>query len=125
MTKVFKLMIAVINRIHDFIVSGTNMLGLNLTDKQLHFWLLGVIGIIIFIAFDAVFKQLAKWSISTITFIYTFTILVVLVLAIEIEQKVTQAGNMEFGDVVAGLNGFITFSIIYVLIRTLLKKIRK
>ena len=125
MTKILKLLIAVINRTHDWIVNSAHVLGLGLTDKQLHFWLIGIMGIVIFAVFDAVFKRLAKWSVSAITFIFTFTILVVSVLAIEIEQKVTQAGSMEFEDVVAGLSGFIMFSILYVLIRVLLRELRK
>ena len=125
MTKFLRLLIAIINRIHDLIVDSAHGLGLRLTDKQLHFWLLGAIGIIIFIVCDALFKRLAKWSVSAITFIYTFTIMVVLVLAIEIGQKVTQAGNMEFEDVVAGLSGFIVFSLLYILIRILLKELKR
>lgn len=125
MTRILKLLIAIINRVHDEIVDSAHMLGLGLNDKQLHFWLLGIIGVIIFMVCDALFKRLAKWSISAITFIYTLTILIVSVLAIEIEQKVTQSGSMEFEDIVAGLSGFIVFSILYVLIRVLLKGLKK
>jgi hypothetical protein len=125
MTRFLKFLIAIINRAHDGIVDTVHMLGLGLTDKQLHFWLLGIIGVIIFIVCDVLFKRLAKWSVSAITFIYTMTILIVGVLAIEIEQKITQSGSMEFEDMVAGLSGFIVFSILYVLIRVLLKEIKK
>ncbi len=125
MTRLLKLLIAIINKVHDLIVDGVHTLGLGLTDKQLHFWLLGAIGIIVFIVFDAVFKRLARWSVSTITFIYTFTVLVVLVLAVEIEQKLTQSGNMEFEDIVAGLSGFLAFMLLYVLLRILYKELRK
>lgn len=125
MTRVLKLLIAMTNRIHDQIIDSTHLLGLGLTDKQLHFWLLGIIGIAIFLVCDIVFKRLAKWTVSAITFIYTFTVLVVLVLAIEIEQKVTKAGSMEFGDIVAGLSGFALFFLLYALIRVLIREIRK
>lgn len=125
MTRFLKFLIAIINKMHDLIVNGAHTLGLGLTDKQLHFWLLGAIGISIFIILDAVFKQLAKWSVSVITFIYTFTILVVLVLSVEIEQKLTQAGSMEFEDIVAGLSGFIAFSLLYALIKMLLREFKK
>lgn len=125
MTRVLKFLVVIINRIHDLIVKSAHGLGWGLTDKQLHFWLLGIIGIIVFIVSDAVFRRLARWSISAITFIYTFTILVVLVLVIEIEQKLTQAGNMEFEDVVAGLGGFLAFLLLYILFRLLYKELRK
>lgn len=125
MTRILKLLIAIINRIHDLIVDTSHEMGLGLTDKQLHFWLLGIIGVVVFAACDFVFRRLARWSISAISFVYTFTVLVVLVLAIEIEQKLTQAGHMEFEDVVAGLSGFVVISLLYVLIRVLVKELKK
>lgn len=125
MTRILKLLIAIINRAHDLIVDSVHILGLGLTDKQLHFWLLGIAGIIVFLVCDMVFKRLAKWSISAISFIYTFTVLVVTVLAIEIEQKITRAGSMEFDDIVAGLSGFVLFSLLYILVRVLIRELRK
>lgn len=125
MTKVLKLLVAVLNTMHDLILYATEALGLRLTDKQLHFWLLGSVGMLVFVVFDVIFKKLAKWSISAITFVYTFTVLVVLVLAIEIEQKVTQTGNMEFEDIIAGLGGFLAIFLVYLLIKTLIIEFRK
>lgn len=125
MTRILKLFIAIINSAHDRIVDTAHVLGLGLTDKQLHFWLMGIAGIAVFTACDIIFRRLAKWSVSAISFIYTFTILVVLVLAIEIEQKVTNSGSMEFEDVVAGLSGFVIFSILFLLVRVLWKELKK
>jgi glycopeptide antibiotics resistance protein len=125
MTKVLKLGVSIINKIHDLIVDGVDMLGLKLTDKQLHFWMLGLIGVVIFAIFDILFKKIAKWSISAITFIYTFTVLVVLVLAIEIEQEITKAGSMEFEDLIAGLSGFVLILLLYMLFRIIYRELRK
>ena len=125
MTRILKLLTAFINNLHDLIVDSVHLMGFGLTDKQLHFWLLGLFGIFIFLICDFVFKRLAKWSISAISFIYTFTVLVIAVLAIEIEQKVTQSGKMEFADVTAGLSGFLVFSVLYLLVRLLIKELRK
>jgi len=124
MTRILKLLIAIINKVHDLIVDSVHAAGLGLTDKQLHFWLLGLVGVVAFAVFDIIFKKLAKWSISAITFIYTFTILVVGVLAIEIEQKVTNSGSMEFDDVVAGLSGFLVLSALYILFKILWKELK-
>lgn len=124
MTRILKLFIAIINNAHDWIVDTAHTMGLGLTDKQLHFWLLGIAGVVIFAVCDFVFRRLAKWSISAISFVYTFTILVVGVLAIEIEQKVTNSGSMEFDDVVAGLSGFLVLSALYVLARLLWKELK-
>lgn len=125
MTRILNLIVSIINKLHDYIVNKAHMMGVGMTDKQLHFWLLGIIGLFFFLVCDVVFRQLAKWSISAITFIYTFTILVVLVLAIEIEQKVTRAGNMEFQDIVAGLSGFIALFLVFALVRIIVREIRK
>lgn len=124
MTRFLKFLITIINKAHDRIVDTAHMLGLGMSDKQLHFWLLGIIGVIIFMVCDVIFKRLAKWSISAITFIYTLTILIVTVLTIEIEQKVTQSGSMDFDDMVAGLSGFIVLFVLYILIRVLVKEIK-
>ncbi|MGE5678500.1 MAG: hypothetical protein ACM3ZR_10650 [Pseudomonadota bacterium] len=125
MTRILKILTAFINELHDIIVDSTHLMGFGLTDKQLHFWLLGAFGIFVFLVCDMIFKKLAKWSISAISFIYAFTVLVVVVLAIEIEQKVTQSGKMEFADVTAGLSGFLVFSALYFLIMLLIKEIKQ
>ncbi len=93
-------------------------MGFSLTDKQLHFWIIGFIGLFSFFIIYFVFKwiQQLKWSTTIISFIYTFTMMVVLVFAIEIQQAITNRGNMEFADAVVGLWGFIVFFLIYVAI---------
>ncbi len=42
-----------------------------------------------------------------IAWIYVFTLIIVITFAIEIGQKVTNTGNMEFADIVFGVVGFI------------------
>ncbi|RCO04220.1 hypothetical protein DTX80_18415, partial [Bacilli bacterium] len=54
-----------------------------------------------------------KWSTTILSFIYTFTGMVVLVFAIELQQAITNRGNMEFADAVIGLWGFIVLFFIY------------
>lgn len=125
MTRILNLTVSIINKLHDYIVNKAHAMGLGMTDKQLHFWLLGIIGLFFFLVCDVVFRQLAKWSVSAITFVYTFTILVVLVLAIEIEQKMTRAGNMEFQDIVAGLSGFVALFLVFAFVRIIIREIRK
>ena len=95
-------------------------MGLGLTDKELHFWLIGLIGMAIFVVTDVIFRYVGRWHISVISFIYTFTVLLVIVFGLEIEQKVTGRGSMEFGDVVAGLWGFLAVFSAYLVIKALL-----
>ncbi|KUP04022.1 membrane protein [Bacillus coahuilensis p1.1.43] len=110
----------VVNELHDFFIYFTNSLGLELNDKQLHLWIMGIIGIIFFFGVQIVFKWLSNWSITAISFIYTFTVMVVIVFAIEIQQKITNRGNMEFADAVIGLWGFLLFFIAFLIIKGLM-----
>lgn len=79
-----KLITSLVNFLHDKLILLTHTLGLQLTDKQLHFWVIGLIGILFFLVVNKLFEQIARYSISLISFIYTFTVLVVIVFAIEI-----------------------------------------
>ncbi len=63
---------------------------------------------ILFFGVNALFVRISRRSITVISFLYTFTVLVVLVFGLEIQQKITGRGDMEFADVVAGLWGFLT-----------------
>lgn len=115
MKDIIIVMAGVVNNIHD---SLNETFGLQMTDKQLHFWIIGIIGIITFFIVYGCFKivEKMKWNITILSFIYTLTVMVVLVFAIELQQAVTNRGNMEFADAVAGLWGFLVFFMIYCLI---------
>lgn len=80
---------------------------------------------VIFLIVNLLFKYIAKYSISAISFIYTFTVMVVFVFAIEIEQKITKRGNMEFKDITAGLWGFLEFFGMYLAIKLVIYLIKK
>ena len=54
-----------------------------------------------------------KFKTTILAFVYTFTLMVVLVFAIEIQQAITNRGNMEFTDAAMGLWGIIFFFFIY------------
>jgi hypothetical protein len=124
--KEFILLLAeIINTLHDLIFAITNRAGWNLTDKDLHLWVFGIVGILAFVVVNVVFKYLAQYSITAISFIYTFTVLVVIVFAIEIQQKITGRGNMEFHDAVISLWGFILFFAGYLAIKGIFNLIKK
>lgn len=104
-----------INQIHNWILNLNDAQGWALTDKQLHFWIFGLGAMLIFFVVQVVFKFLAKWSITAISFIFTFTVLLGLAMAIEVGQRVTKQGVMDFNDVVSGVYGFLVFFAIYFL----------
>lgn len=109
----------IVNNIHDLLV---DMFGLHMSDKELHFWVIGIIGMITFFVVYFFFKiiEKMKWSTAIISFIYTFTVMVVLVFAIELQQAITNRGNMEFADAVMGLWGFIVLFLIYAVLAVLI-----
>lgn len=106
----------IINVLHDGLIYIFYLLGFSLSDKELHFWIIGIIGLLTFLSVYMIFKLLSKWkfSITAISFIYTLTVMLVLVFAIEIQQGITTRGNMEFDDAIAGLWGFLVFFSIYI-----------
>lgn len=102
----------------------TNLMGLNdayeyhFTDKELHFIIIGIIGMVLIFAIYPLFKWLAKNDhIMTITWIYVFTLIIVLTFAIEIGQKVSNTGVMEFADIMFGVVGFLAMYIVFAIIR--------
>lgn len=126
LSNVLKIITSIMNFFHDNLVRLTHTLGLGFNDKQLHFLVIGLLGIILFLFVNKLFKFLIRYSLMAISFIYTFTILVVFVFAIEIEQKITGSGHMEFQDIVEGLWGFLVAFAIYlglVIIARWLKKL--
>lgn len=125
MVEFFKIIAEIVNIFHDIIMDVATILGWQASDKDLHLWIIGIIGIISFFIVQFIFKRLAAWSIKSISFIYTFTLILVLVFAIEIQQGITGRGNMEFADAVAGINGFLLFFGIYLVITLFFKGIKK
>ena len=113
MRELIKLMANRMNDIHDILV---DTFGVHMTDKELHFWVIGIIGIITYFIVYFCFKIIEKmqWSITILSFIYTFTVMVVLVFAIELQQAITNRGNMEFADAVMGLWGYLVFFLVYI-----------
>lgn len=116
MGQVVKLLAQLVNNVHDDLIVVFNALGFNFSDKDMHFWVIGVIGMILFLITNSIFKWISKFSISALSFIYTFTVLVVLVFAVEIQQKITGRGNMELKDATVGLKGFLYIFLIYLVI---------
>jgi len=116
LSSALKFITAIINYFHDNLILLTKFMGLSLNDKQLHFLVIGLIGILLFVFVHKLFKYLVRYSLTAISFIYTFTVLVVFVFAIEIGQKVTGHGNMEFQDIVEGLWGFLVAFGIYMVV---------
>ncbi len=125
MGEFIKLIVAIVNELHDIVIGIMNGMGFSVTDKDLHFWVIGLMGMGGFVVVQFLFRLLSKWSITAISFIYTITVVLVIVFAIEIQQKITGRGNMEFADAVVGLQGFVVFFLVYLAIRLLVMGVKR
>ena len=114
----------VVAQIHESLMHLNDNFELYFGDKDMHFIVMAVLGMILFFMVHFVFKRLAKWIITAISFIYVFTVMTVLGLAIEIGQKITGTGDMDFRDVVAGLYGVLAFFAVYTVYRLIVLLVR-
>lgn len=118
--------VSLMNYIHNLVLTMNDHSGIGLTDKQLHFIFIGVFGVTLLIFIFPIFNYLAKKNkILGITWIYVFTILVAFTLAIEVGQKITGSGDMDFADIVAGILGYIIISAIWIIFKKLKDLIKK
>ena len=121
MSKYLNMLVAWIARVHDMIMKLNDRFEYNFSDKELHFLVIGALGLGLILLIYPLFKLLANHNrVLAITWIYVLTVLAVLTFAIEIGQRVTGRGTMEFGDVAAGMGGFLAVTIVITALRLLL-----
>ena len=106
-------------QVHDSLMRLNDGFELRLGDKDLHFVIMALAAMLLFFLVHAVFRRLAKWSITAVSFIYVFTVMTVLGFAIEIGQRISGTGEMDFADIVAGLYGVLAFFAVYTAYRLL------
>ena len=105
-------------RIHDSILGINDSGQYNLTDKQLHFWVVGLFGMALILLIQPVFKGLAENGHTLIiTWIYVFTVVIVFTFAVEIGQWYSGTGVPDSADIGYGVSGFLVLFIIYAIIR--------
>lgn len=125
MTEMLYWLVGFIAKIHGCILHLNDEFEYNFTDKELHFLVVGLIGMGLVLAIYPLFKWLARRHHEmVITWIYVFTLMVVLTFAIEIGQKVTGTGSMDFADIMFGLVGFIAMFAVFSLGRMVYHLIR-
>jgi glycopeptide antibiotics resistance protein len=108
----------IITEAHTYILSLNDSYEANLTDKQLHFIVIGIIGMAMVFIVHPLFTLLAKTNhVLAISWIYVFTLIILMTFAIEIGQKVTHSGVMDFEDIVFGVWGFLLMFLVFALIR--------
>lgn len=103
---------------HSGILKLNDAFEYNFTDKELHFLVIGAIGMGCILVIYPIFKWLAENNhVMVIAWIYVFTLIIVLTFAIEIGQKITNTGAMEFADIMFGVVGFIAMFFVFAVIR--------
>ena len=107
-------MIAVV---HDMIMTWNDSFETVFSDKELHFLVIGVLGMGMLFIIYPLFKLLSENHVLVIAWIYVFTVIIVIVFAIEIGQGITGTGTMDFDDIVAGVAGFMAMFIAFVVVR--------
>jgi len=104
--------------LHDKITRLNDRFEGTLSDKQLHFLVIGLLGMLLIFMIHPLFRHLAKTNhVMIISWIYVFTLILVITFAIEIGQRLTHSGDMEFVDIVSGVGGFIAMFAVFALIR--------
>ena len=117
MERMLEGMVIFVAKIHNYILSLNDAYEKNFTDKQLHFLVIGILGMLILMVIYPLFKLLSENHILAIAFIYVFTVIVVITFAIDIGQKISDSGTMDFADIVFGIAGFLLMFVIFAVIR--------
>lgn len=107
---------------HDFLLHINDSFELYLSDKQLHFLVMGLLGFLLFLLTHFVFSKLRP---NAVAWVYTLTVMGALAFAVEIGQGVTHTGSMELADVAMGLWGVLAFGAAYTLIHYIIKAARR
>lgn len=110
--------VSIIAKIHNALMHLNDAYEVNFTDKEMHFLVIGILGMAMIFVIYPLFKYLAKHNHEmVIAWIYVFTVIIVITFAIEIGQKITHTGNMEFADIMYGVVGFLAMFLVFSIFR--------
>ena len=113
-----------ISAIHTWILGLNDSYEANFSDKELHFLVVGLLGIAFVFVIHPLFTYLAKHDhVLIITWIYVFTLIFVITFAIEIGQGLTNTGTMDFHDAASGIAGFLFMFLVFAAVRGIIKGI--
>lgn len=120
MEKALYAVVEMIARIHGYLLKLNDSYEYNFSDKELHFLIIGALGMLMIFVVHPVFKWLVRTNhIMVISWTYVFTLIIVITFAIEIGQRATHTGVMEFEDIMFGVVGFISMFLVFSVIRAI------
>ncbi|MBR0399859.1 MAG: hypothetical protein IJH95_03465 [Mogibacterium sp.] len=122
-------MIYWVAEVHQKILSINDNGGYYFTDKQLHFLVIGALGLAMIFVVYPIFKLLANSGHTmVIAWLYVFTLILVICFAIEIGQWYSGTGRPEAADITYGIMGFLFmfagFAIVRGIFHAIVKLIR-
>lgn len=117
--------VRVITVFHNVIMTWNDSCETVLSDKELHFIVIGLLGMGMLFIIYPLFKILSENHVLVIAWIYVFTVIIVIVFAIEIGQGITGTGTMDFDDIFAGVLGFMVMFFVFAVIRGVILGISK
>ena len=110
---------------HDHILSINDSGQYYFNDKQLHFLVIGALGMLMIFIVYPLFKALAEHGHTmVVAWIYVFTLILVITFAIEIGQWYSGTGSMETMDIAYGVLGFLVMFFIFAVLRGIFKAIK-
>ena len=125
MHRIIYFIINLITKLHAKFLSINDNSGLALSDKQLHFLIIGFFGFCMLLVIQPIFEWLSKRGATLlVTFAYVFTVVVVVSFSIEIGQWISGSGTMDFYDIASGILGFFVFFAAYLIIYLIYKGIK-
>lgn len=118
MSRFLYALVGMVAKIHNYIMQLNDAYEYNFTDKELHFLVIGFLGMLFIFVVYPFFKALAESGhVMVIAWIYVFTLIIVITFAIEIGQKITNTGNMDFADIMFGIIGFLAMFFLFSIVR--------
>ena len=119
-------LVELVARIHNYLLRLNDANEYNFTDKELHFLIIGILGMAMIFVVYPLFKWLVRNNhVMVVSWIYVFTLIIVITFAIEIGQRITNTGNMEFADIMFGVLGFIVMFMVFSVVRGIYHVIRR
>ena len=114
-----------IARVHDSIIAYNEGTTTPLTDKELHFVVIGLRGLLLFLLAVPLFRFLTRkgWY-GLMAWLFTFSTILFITLAIEVGQRLTRTGSLQIMDIAYGIAGFLAVSALIAAVYLLVSLIR-
>lgn len=117
-------------KLHSKLLTINDGMETSFSDKELHFLIVGFMGVGLILIIGPIFRYLAKRHLTIlITWFYVLNVLIVATFALEIAQGYSGTGFMDFNDIVSGIKGYLFMSgiliAVYALIQLIIYLIKK